>query len=127
MSDYLNLRLVDETVPSFKPDVIPTWSNSLGIDAVLHEQDYLATSEGFKLPALKSFRNSQHKLTKISKRKNSKKLGSKSRRKLAKKEGKIHQRIARARRDHAYKTAEKLLKTGSKAFFHDLLNLKGLS
>ena len=123
----INLRLVDETVPSFKPDIIPTWYNSLGMDAVLHEQDYLATSEGFKLPALKYFRNSQDLLTKISRRKNSKKRGSKARRKLAKKEGKLHQKIARARRDHAYNTAEKLLKTGVKVFFHEKLNLKGLS
>ncbi|MDJ0716164.1 MAG: hypothetical protein QNJ54_18370 [Prochloraceae cyanobacterium] len=32
---------VDETVPEFKADIIPTWSNSLGMDAVLHENDYL--------------------------------------------------------------------------------------
>ena len=124
---YINLRLVDESVPDFQPDITPTWSNSVGMDAVLHEDDYLATSLGFKLPSLKSFRNSQDKLAKISKRKNSKKRGSKSRRKLAKKEGKIHQKIARARRDHAYNTAEKLLKTGAKVFFHEKLNLKGLS
>ncbi len=97
------------------------------MDAVLHEDDYLATSLGFKLPALKSFRNSQNKLAKISQRKNNKKRGSKARRKLAKKEGKIHQKIARARRDHAYNTAEKLLKTGVKVFFHEKLNLKALS
>jgi len=124
---YVNLRLLDETVPNLKLEVVPTWSNSLGMDAVLHENDYLATSEGFKLPALKSLRNSQQKLTKISQRKNSKKRGSKSRRKLAKKEGKFHQKIARARRDHAYNTAGKLLKTGVSVFFHEKLNLKGLS
>ena len=124
---YINLRLVDETVPSFKPDIVPTWSNSLGMDAVLHENDYLATSEGFKLPALKSRRNSQQKLTKISQRKNSKKRGSKARRKLAKKESKLHKKIARSRRNHAYNTAEKLLKTGALVFFHEKLNLKGLS
>ncbi len=119
--------MLDETVPSLKPEVVPTWSNSLGMDAVLHENDYLATSEGFKLPALKSKRNSQQKLTKISQHKNSKKRGSKARRKLAKKESKLHQKIARSRRNHAYNTAEKLLKTGALVFFHEKLNLKGLS
>jgi putative transposase len=87
---YINLRLQDSTVPDFKADVIPTWDNSLGMDAVLHEDDYLATSEGIKLPSFKSFRSSQNKLTKVSQRKANKKKGSKSRRKLAKKEANIH-------------------------------------
>ena len=97
------------------------------MDAVLHEDDYLATSEGIKLPSLKSFRKSQKKLAKISKRKSAKKKGSKSRRKLAKKEAKLHQQIARARKDHAYNTAQYLLNTGKKVFFHEKLNLAGLS
>jgi putative transposase len=124
---YINLRLEDSSIPDFKPDIVPTWGNSLGMDAVLHEDDYLATSEGIKLPSLKSFRKSQGKLAKVSKRKSSKKKGSKVRRKLAKRETKIHQQIARARKDHAYNTAHALLKTGKKVFFHEKLNLKGLS
>ena len=124
---YINLRLADETVPEFKPDIKATWSNSVGMDAVLHEDDYLATSLGFKLPSLKSFRNSQDKLAKISSRRTKAKRGSISRRKLAKKEGKLHQKIARARRDHAYNTADMLLSTGAKVFFHEKLNLKALS
>ena len=117
----------DQTIPEFKADITPTWDNSLGMDAVLHEDDYLATSEGIKLPSLKSFRKSQNKLAKISKRKSAKKKGSKSRRKLAKKEAKLHQQIARARKDHAYNTAQSLLDTGKKVFFHEKLNLAGLS
>ena len=124
---YINLRLFDKTIPDFKPDITPTWGNSLGMDAVLHENDYLATSEGVKLPSLKSFRKSQNKLACIAKRKSAKKKGSKSRRKLAKKEAKLHQQIARARKDHAYNTAQTLLNTGKKVFFHEKLNLAGLS
>ena len=124
---YINLRLKDDTVPEFNPDIIPTWSNSLGMDAVLHENHYLATSEGTKLPSLKSFRKSQDALAQISKRKSSKRKGSKSRRKLARKEAKLHQKIARSRKDHAYNNAQKLLATGKKVFFHEKLNLKGLS
>lgn len=78
---YVNLRLEDKTVPDFSPDITPTWENSIGMDAVLHEEDYLATSEGVKLPSLKSFRQSQSKLAKVSKRKSIKKKGSKARRK----------------------------------------------
>jgi putative transposase len=124
---YINLRLQDDTIPDFAPKITATWDNSLGMDAVLHEDDYLATSEGIKLPSLKSFRKSQGKLARISQRKSSKKKGSKSRRKLAKYEAKLHQQIARARKDHAYNTAHALLKTGKKVFFHEKLNLVGLS
>ena len=124
---YINLRLKDSSIPDFKPDITPTWENSLGMDAVLHEDDYLATSEGFKLPSLKSFRKSQSKLAKVSRRKAHKNKGSKARRLLAKKEAKLHQKIARSRKDHAYNTAQKLLETGKQVFFHEKLNLKGLS
>ena len=123
---YINLRLEDKTVPDFKPDITPTWDNSLGMDAVLHESDYLATSDGFKLPSLKSLRKSKSKLAKVSQRKSAKKKGSKARRKLAKREARVHQQIARARKDHAYNTASALLATGKKVFFHEKLNLKGL-
>ena len=124
---YVNLRLQDNSVPEYQPDIVPTWSNSLGMDAVLHEDDYLATSEGVKYKSLKSFRKSQEKLARVSSRKSTKKKGSKARRKLAKREARIHQQIARARKNHAYNTAQELLNTGKKVFFHEKLNLAGLS
>jgi putative transposase len=124
---FVNLRLEAPTVPVGTDDIIPTWDNSLGMDAVLHEDDYLATSEGVKLPSIKVLRKSQHKLTRISTKKNARKRGSKARRKLAKREGKQHQKIARCRKDFHYKTAHKLVRTGKKVFFHENLNLKGLS
>ena len=124
---YINLRLQDDSIPEVVADIEPTWDNSLGMDAVLHENNYLATSEGVKLSSVKSFRKSQNKLAKISQRKSSKKKGSKSRRKLAKQEARLHQQIARARKDHAYNIAQSLLNTGKKVFFHEKLNLAGLS
>ncbi|MDJ0715239.1 MAG: transposase [Prochloraceae cyanobacterium] len=125
---YVTLCLEDKTVPHFIPDEIePTWDNSIGMDAVLHENDYLATSDGIKLPSLKSFRFSENKLAKVANRKSSKKKGSKARRKLAHSEAKIHQRIARSRRDHAFKTAHALVNTGKKVFIREDLNLKSLS
>ena len=125
---FVNLRLEDPTVPSITPDsILPMWENSLGMDAVLHEDVYLATSEGVKLPSLKVLRKSQHKLTRISQKKNAHKRGSRARRKLAKREGRQHQKMARARKDFQYKTAHKLVRTGKKVFFHEDLNLKGLT
>jgi putative transposase len=125
---FIQLMLEDTSVPDFTPDeIIPTWDNSIGLDAVLHEDVYLATSEGEKLPSLKPLRKNQTKLDNISRKRNKRKRGSRSRRKLAKKEARQHQRIARSRQDFQYKTAHKLVRTGAKFFFYEDLNLKGLT
>jgi putative transposase len=125
---FIQLVLEDLTVPIQSHDVIvPTWDNSLGMDAVLHEDVYLATSEGEKLPSLKPLRNNQTKLDRISTKRNKRKRGSRARRKLAKRESKQHQKIARSRKDFQYKTAHQLVRTGKKVFFHEDLNLKGLT
>jgi putative transposase len=125
---YATICLEDPSVPAFNPYVVtPTWENTLGMDAVLHEDDYLATSEGTKLPSLKSFRKSEERLTLVSRCKEKKRKSSKARRKLAKRQGREHQRIARARIDHAFKTAHELVRTGKKVFVHEDLNLKALS
>ena len=125
---YIQLMLEDTSVPSFTPDeIIPTWDNSIGLDAVLHENVYLATSEGEKLPSLKPYRRNQAKLDRISTKRNKRKRGSRTRRKLAKKEAKQHQQIARSRQDFHYKTAHKLIRTGAKFFFYEDLNLKSLT
>jgi putative transposase len=124
---FVNLRLEDPTVPFNASDFPLDWDTALGMDAVLNEDDYLATSEGQKLPSLKSFRKSEKRLAKVSNRKVAKKKRSRPRRKLAKREAREHQRIARARRDHAFKTAHQIVRTGKKVFFYERLNLKGLS
>lgn len=125
---FVQFVLEDVSVPTQSQDtIVPTWDNSLGMDAVLHEDVYLATSEGGKLPSLKPLRKNQAKLDRISTKRNKRKRGSKSRRKLAKREARQHQRIARSRKDFHYKTAHKLVKTGKKVFFHEDLNLKGLT
>uniref|UniRef100_UPI00343B4725 RNA-guided endonuclease InsQ/TnpB family protein n=1 Tax=Okeania sp. SIO2F4 TaxID=2607790 RepID=UPI00343B4725 len=115
---WINFSLEDKSIPELKTDNIqPTWENSVGLDAVLDKDIYLATSEGNKLPSLKPLRTNQDQLTKVSQRKNKRKHGNKSRRKLAKREGKIHQKIGRNRKDFQYKTAHKLTRTGKKVFF----------
>lgn len=125
---YITICLENPNVPVFTSDEItPTWDNTLGLDAVLHENDYLATSENTKLPSLKSFRKSEKRLCCVSHRKSAKKKGSKARGKLALREAREHQRIARARKDHAFKTAHALVRTNKKVFIHEDLNLKALS
>jgi putative transposase len=125
---FIQIMLEDSSVPQFIPNkVTPSWDNSIGLDAVLHEDVYLATSSGEKLPSLKPLRKNQAKLDRISKKRNKRKRGSKARRKLAKREAKQHQKIARSRQDFHYKTAHKLVRCGAKFFFHEDLNLKGLT
>jgi putative transposase len=138
---YIQMVLEDATIPNqttakvstgilpggaFR-EFIPNWDNSMGIDAVLQGDDYLATSEGEKLSSLKPLRKNQTKLDRISIKRNRRKRGSKPRRKLAKREAKQHQKIARSRKDFQYKTAHKLVRTGKKFFFYEDLNLKGLT
>ncbi len=125
---FIQLILEDTSIPEFtQGKIIPTWDNSVGLDAVLHEDVYLATSDGEKLPSLKPLRRNQAKLDRISTKRNKCKRRSRSRRKLAKREAKQHQRIARSRQDFQYKTAHSLVRCGAKAFFHENLNLKGLT
>jgi putative transposase len=124
---YIQMVLSDVTIPSQTTEFIPNWDNSMGIDAVLQGDDYLATSEGEKLPSLKPLRKNQSKLDRVSIKRNRRKRGSKSRRKLAKREAKQHQKIARSRKDFQYKTAHKIVRTGKKFFFYENLNLKGLT
>ncbi|GET44598.1 putative transposase IS605 family protein [Microseira wollei NIES-4236] len=128
LPDYITICLEDVTVPRVTPDTIaPNWDNSMGLDAVLHEDVYLATSEGELLPSFKPLRRNQAKLDRISQKRNKRKRGSRCRRKLAKRESKQHQRIARSRKDFQYKTAHKVVSEGKKFFFHEDLNLRGLS
>ena len=125
---FIQLMLEDASVPEFTFDKVnPTWDNSVGLDAVLHEDVYLATSSGEKLPSLKPLRKNQAKLDRISRKRNKRKRGKAARRKLAKKEAKQHQKIARSRQDFHYKTAYKLVRSGAKFYFHENLNLKGLT
>lgn len=125
---YINFSLEDKTIPDFTPDEItPTWNNSMGLDAVLHENSYLATSEGELIESTKPLRRKQEKLAQVSRKKNKRKKGSKCRRKLAKREARLHAKIARCRRDFHYKTAHKLVRTGKKFFFYEDLNLQGLT
>jgi len=125
---YVNLCVEDPTVPAFTPDeIIPTWDNSIGLDAVLHGDDYFATSDGEKLTSVKNYRKAEAKLNKVKSRRSKAKRGSKSRRRLAKRVAKSEQRIARARRDHAYKVSHRLVRTGKKVFFHEDLDLKNLT
>ena len=94
---------------------------------MIHEVVYLATSSGEKLLSLKPLGKNHANLDRISTKWNKRKRNYKARRNLAKKEAKQHQNIARVRQYFHYKTAQKLVRLGAKFFFHEGLNLKGLT
>jgi putative transposase len=125
---YVTLSLEDFSVPTFKPDeIVATESNSIGLDAVLHENTFLATSEGEFIAARKVYRKNEEKLAKVSKKKSARKKGSKARRKLAKREARVHQKIARSRKDHHFNVAIDFCKSDKKVIFVEDLELKNLT
>jgi len=124
---YITLSLEDTRVPTEVLDVTITTENSIGIDAVLQGDTFLATSDSQLIPSVKAFRINQDELARISKKKSAKKKRSASRRKLTKKEAKLHQKIARSRKDHHFKTSHQLVRTKKKVFFLEDLNLQGLT
>ncbi|MGI2908114.1 RNA-guided endonuclease InsQ/TnpB family protein [Tolypothrix sp. VBCCA 56010] len=125
---YITLSLEDKSVPDvLSREIVPTVKNSSGLDAVLDGDIFIATSCGSLLPSVKAFRKNQEKLAKISKNKSTKKKGSAKRRKLARKEAKLHQKIARSRKDHHFRTSHQLTRTGKEVFFVEDLELKNLT
>src|SRR5207237_1022511 len=68
---YVTFVLDAPTVPEFTLDeIVPTWDNSMGLDTVLNEDIYLATSEGESLPSLKPLRKGLSKLGKLQTKQN---------------------------------------------------------
>ncbi len=125
---YITLSLEDTRVPDeIRSEIIPTTENSIGIDAVLEGNTFLATSDSQLIPSVKAFRASQAQLANISKKKTTKKKRSTSRRKLTLKEAKLHQKIARSRKDHHFKTSHQLVRTNKKTFFLEDLSLDNLT
>ena len=123
---YLNVTLDDSTIPDL-PKEKPTWDNSIGIDAVLKDEIYLAVSNGDIVKSAKPFRLNESDLAKVSTVQESAKKGSRRRKKLARKQARIHQKIARQRKQHRYNTAHKVINSGAKVIFIENLNLKGLT
>ena len=123
---YLNVTLDDPTIPDIPKDDA-TWENSLGIDAVLKDDVYLALSNGDVVKSAKPLRTNAKKLAQVSRAKQLAKRASKKRRRLAKRQSKIHQKIARQRKQHRYDTCQRIIDSGAKVIFVENLNLKGLS
>jgi putative transposase len=123
---YVTLTLEGKSVPdSIKPDTKSTEDNSIGVD--MGVLVLWASSDGDIEHPKKHGRTAQNQLAKVQRRKDKRRKGSRSRRKLAKRETRIHQKIARQRKQFHNESANRLLSKGAKHIFLEDLNTKGLT
>ncbi|NET54185.1 MAG: transposase, partial [Merismopedia sp. SIO2A8] len=113
------LTLEDKSVPD-KPTIAlkPTETNSIGIDAGL--EYFAACSDGTMIEPPKFFRKSEDGLAKLQRKRDSRKKGSTATRKLNSRIAKLHQRIARQRKQWHFELANSLIDKASVLFVEDL-------
>jgi len=116
---YITLSLEDKSVPCCSQiDIEPTDSNSIGVDSGL--EYFVACSDGEIKKPPKFYRQSEQKLKKLQSKRDLKKKGSKPRRKLNHRIAKLHQKIARQRRQWQLETANQLIDKAEVIFVEDL-------
>jgi putative transposase len=121
---YVTISLEDVSVPDFAPSIVPTESNTLGID--LGQLDFLVDDLGRPVPIPHYYRKAQSRLKTLQKRVSRKKKGSTRRAKAVERLAKQHKKVADKRRDFHFKTANSLLEN-HEVIAHEDLNIKGLS
>lgn len=115
---YITLTLEDVSVPEITSDVDRTWDNSIGIDLGL--ENFLADSDGEFEPIPQHFRKSEEKLARLQQKVSTANKGSRPRKLLVRKVARLHQKIARQRKQFHYETAQKILKKADVVFVEDL-------
>lgn len=121
---YATLTLVDTRVPEITSALQPTESNSIGIDLGLEK--FLADSEGNFELIPQYFRSSEEKLARLQQKAAAAKKGSRVKKLLNRKVAKLHQKIARQRRQFHFETAKKVLNKALVIFVEDL-SVKNMS
>lgn len=116
---YITLTLEDVSVPD-KPtiNIQPTEANSIGVDAGL--QYFVACSDGTMVEPPKFYRHSEDKLAVLQAKRELRAKSSTSRRKLNHRIAKLHQRIARQRRQWHFELAGSLVDKAEVIFVEDL-------
>lgn len=116
---YVTLSMEDKSVPDWpQVDIEPTESNSIGVDAGL--EYFIACSDGETKVPPKFYRQSEDQLKKLQSKRDLKKKGSKPRRKLNHRIAKLHQKIARQRRQWHLETANELIDQAEVIFVEDI-------
>lgn len=115
---YVTISLVDESVPSTKTDVIPAVENSIALDLGLDKFAALSTGKFIDIPQY--FRRSEDKLASLQQKVSTRRKGSRARKLLTCKVGKLHQKIARQRKQFHFETAGKILARADVIFVENL-------
>jgi putative transposase len=116
---YVTLTLEDKTVPDLPiVEIQPTEANSIGVDAGL--EYFIACSDGSTKQPPKFYRQAEEKLAALQAKRDASAKGSKPRRKLTERIAKLHQRIARQRRQWQFETAGELIDKAEVIFVEDL-------
>ena len=122
---YVTLSLEDKSIPNFVSSIIPNSKNSIGIDLGLEK--IISTSTGEIVSPPKYFRVSQDKLARLQQKASDREKGSRARKLLYRKVAKLHQKIARARKQFHFETAKWLLSKEIDVVFVEDLQVKNMS
>jgi putative transposase len=115
---YVTFIVEDKSVPEFVPDIIATENNSLAIDLGL-EKLYTDNLNNQVLPK-KYFRKSEDKLAKLQRKLADNNRSKKAKKLIRKAIAKLHQKIARQRKQWHYEEAKKLCRKAEVIFIEDL-------
>ena len=122
---YVTFCLEDKSVPdSFTDEIVATEANSLGIDAGL--EYFVACSDGTMVQPPKFFRKAESQLVKLQIKRELRPKGGKARRKLNIRVAKLHQRVARQRKQWHFEIAGKLVDK-AEVIFVEALKVSNMS
>ncbi len=116
---HVTLTLEDASVPDNPTiDIEPTKANSIGVDAGL--EYFVACSDETMVEPPKFYRQAEEKLAKLQAKRELRKKGSTARRKLNYRIAKLHQQIARQRKQWHFELANELVGKAEVIFVEDL-------
>ena len=115
---YLTLIVEDKTIPDFEPDTIPTKDNSIGIDLGLEK--LLVDSTNEHILTEKHFRKIEEKLGKLQSKLADANRGKKAKKLIRQRIAKLHQKIARQRKQWHFEVAKRLCFKAKVIFCEDL-------
>lgn len=116
---HVTLTLEDAAVPGNPTiNIEATEANSIGVDAGL--EYFVACSDGTMVEPPKFYRQAEQKLAKLQAKRELRKTGSTARRKLNYRIAKLHQQIARQRKQWHFELAGQLVNKAEVIFIEDL-------
>ncbi len=115
---YLTLIVEDQSVPELEPDIVLTEDNSIAIDLGL-EKLYV-DSLGHQVLPQKHLRKSEDKLAKLQQKLADDTRSSKAKKLIRRVIARLHQKIARQRKQWHYEEAKKLCQKAAVIFIEDL-------